>query len=141
MKHLRVFLLLTAIFMPMMVFSQKQGWDSYSVEAYVRNGQRTSSSSTVWIKFDGNLIFLEFCAGLTPSRYIYKGKTNDGNSIYYLQVYNHGTISQGSGYITFNDNYLLVSPNREKLNAVSKRDNTTTIYKKHNPADVGGMIE
>ncbi len=123
------------------ISAQSPGYTPYQVVAYVNNGQRTEGSSSVYIKFDGNLIYVDMMGnGMIVSRYIDSGEYSDGNKVYYFQSYNHGTINQGSGWVTDRNQWLLVSPDKNNINEVNRSRKSTSIYKVQSASSAGSMI-
>ena len=136
MKHFKFWVFLFALFIPVIVSAQKAGYDPYQVVASVNNGVRNPSSAVYYLKFDGNMVYVDYGIG-QDSRWKYSD-TQNGNSIYYREVYNHGTIYQGSGYIEDRNQRMIVSPNRENINIVMY--NSTLILKKQSSSSAGEMI-
>lgn len=142
-KSIRTILILVLFaFTVVGAFGQKPGYTRYVITKNIdRNGNVTPSRGGAgqWIKFEGNLLFADYGGGLTPERYVYDSTQDNGNKIYYRQAYNHGTMNQGSGWMTFYDTYIIVSADKNTLNKMSK--NGGFVLKKQSANDVGDMIE
>ncbi len=121
--------------------AQKPGFQAYRKIASVSNGVRTDGGGdTVYIKFDGNLVFEDFLGGLFISRYIYSGQQSDGTLLYYQQAWNHGTINQGSGWMTNYNSWMKVSPDKKTINISADNGRLIIIYKIQTPDSAGEMI-
>lgn len=142
MKYLRLFSLAALFaFVSLGVSAQKPGYTRYVITKTIdKNGNVSSGNGGAgyWIKFENNLIWLDMGFG-SQSRYIYNSTRSDGNKLYYLQAWNHGTMNQGSGWMTFYDSYLLVSADRTLIN--QKSNYGTSVLRLQTANDVGGMIE
>lgn len=124
--------------------AQKPGYTRYVITKYVSNGQTTNATGGAgyWFKFDNNLIWVDMgFTGATLMRYEYNTTKKNGVKLYYSTPYNHGTMSQGSGYITNYNNWILVSNNRNTINIVSNNGKDITVLKKQTVDDVPDMIE
>lgn len=141
MTKIKMILTFAILMLSFAISAQNPGYQPYQTVASIYNGQRTEGSNSVYIKFDGNLILIDKLGnGMIVNRYIDSGEYSDGNKIYYLQSYNHGTMYQGSGWITNRNKWLLVSPDRQNINEVDKQYDTTIIYKVQSAASAGSMI-
>lgn len=139
MDKLKIVLLTLGLALSFMANAQKPGYQSYSRDSVISpNGNRSNSSGTVWVKFGGDLIFINY--GLPyESRYKYHETQANGVEVYYFQAYNHGTMAQGSGWMTFYDECIKISPDKNTLNQCHK-DGSITVYKIHTPSSAGDMI-
>lgn len=122
--------------------AQKPGYTRYVITKNVINGNVSDSQGGAgyWIKFDGNIIWLDMGFG-SQSRYVFNSTRSDGTKLYYFTAYNHGTLSQGSGYVTFYDTYLIVSSDNKTINAMRDRGQNGSVLKIQSANDVGEMIE
>lgn len=144
MKKLRkvaVFLGLVLI-ATLAVNAQKPGYTRYVVTKNISNGNVTSSSGGAgfWIKFEGNILWLDMGFG-SQSRYVYQQTQGDGNKLYYLTAWNHGTMNQGSGWVTNYTSWMLVSPDGNTLNMMRDNGRNGMVLKRQTANGVGGMIE
>lgn len=136
MKRFKILMLLMAILLPSFIYAQGNGFTPYECVATVRDGQRSPSSGVYYVKFDGNMAYVKMLYG--EDRYKYSGTQSNGNNLYYRQVYNHGTIYQGSGWIENRNCYILVSPDKNTINLVIM--DSTLILKLQTSDSAGDMI-
>ena len=136
MKSLKILMLLAALLLPTLIHAQNNGFTPYQCVATVKDGQRSSGSGVYYVKFDGNMAFVKMLYG--EDRYKYSGTQSSGNNLYYRQVYNHGTMYQGSGWIENRDSYILVSPDKNTINLVIM--GTTFVLKLQTSDSAGDMI-
>lgn len=139
MKNLKLIITAAILLICFSVYAQKPGYQAYRSVAIVENGVRKESSgSTVYLKFDGNLIFMS--VGMpTDFRYILSGTQSDGNQLYYQQAFNNGTIYQGSGWQTNTNSYILISPDRKHFNR-RVGQGSIMVYKIQTADSAGSMI-
>lgn len=145
MKRTKTLLALLALVlaMGMSSYAQKPGYTRYVITKSIDNGNVRDASGGgqgYWIKFEGDLIWLDMGFG-SQSRFVYNTTRNDGNKLYYSSAWNHGTMNQGSGWVTFYDSWMLVSPDGNTLNWMQNNGKTGQVLKKQTANDVGGMIE
>lgn len=144
MKYLKmVFLMALLSFISVNVSAQKPGYTRYVITKSIDsngNVKASTGGSGYWIKFDGNLLWLDMGFG-SQSRYIYDSTQSNGNKLYYRQAYNYGTMSQGSGWVTFRDSYALVSPDQSVINVEGSSNSDTQVLHIQSADDVGDIIE
>lgn len=132
--------------LPLVASAQKPGFSPYECVAYVKNGQRTNASgsgSSAWVKFDGNLVFINPVGGAYPDlRYRYSETQSDGTKVYYQQAYNTGGMGTSAGWMDNTSSWILVSPDRTTINKVSVfgGNKDVTIYKVQSASSAGDMI-
>lgn len=124
--------------LPALVYAQGKEYKPYECVATVKDGKRSSGSTVYYVKLDGKTVYIKMLYG--ENRYKYSGTQSKGNSLYYREVYNNGTINQGSGWVEKRDNYLLISPDKKTINLVDKSYNTTQILKLQTSNSAGDMI-
>lgn len=144
MKYLKLFSLAALFaFVSLGVSAQKPGYTRYVITKHIDkdgNTKPATGGSGYWIKFEGNLAFLDMGFG-TENRFIYDSTQSNGNKLYYLQAWNYGTMNQGSGWVTQRNTYLLVSPNRSVINHILGYGWGGSVLRIQTANDVGGMIE
>lgn len=145
MKRTKTLLALLALVlaMGMSSYAQKPGYTRYVITKSIDNGNvrdAAGGGQGYWIKFEGDLIWLDMGFG-SQSRFVYNTTRNDGNKLYYSSAWNHGTMNQGSGWVTSYDSWLLVSPDGNTINWMQNNGNRGQVLKKQTANDVGGMIE
>ena len=133
MKKLSFLILLIAMLLPNLAYSQKQGYEPYKYVASVSNGERKSGSQTFYVRFNGNMVNIDRGFGI-DSNYKYSGNQN-GNSIYY-RIINDPYY----GNTEDRNQYILVSPDKSHINIVSTNYNLTEILEKTNSSVAGEMI-
>ena len=122
--------------------AQRPGFTRYTLTKNISNGQATPASggAAYWVKFDGDLLWIDGGFGV-DMRYQFNGTQNNGNKLYYFTAYNNGTITQGSGWMTFYDSWALVSPDRRTINVMRDNGNNGQVLKIMNASAAGDLIE